>query len=391
MFVNLFLRPMSIFNDTQMERAKGFAKLIRSNRGGDWDVLCLCEAFDEACIDVLTTELKQAGFIHSTEVLGRHQTRLMSQIDSFIRDQRVVFTNGGIVVFSKYPIVEVDCQLFNFQQGEIGRKDGLARKGFMHTKILTGPGDRVCNIITTHFESERSEVGAQYRLKAAARLGAFVRNKKSLRCGDPVLIVGDFNEEGPKPRDAHWERLKALMNCGEFRHGIREITIDPLRNKLVGADGDDSVGPCRLDHCFYSQSHLSPDLHKSSIRALRLMYYPPTSTDTGNNVPTDLSDHYALGCVVSFVEERSQQNMGIPMSPEDEASADEQALLAAAAGAGGRVASVMRWITTPFYSLVAQVRPVAQHVDALDQAQSPRPALGRSPEPSPERSPESLV
>jgi endonuclease/exonuclease/phosphatase family metal-dependent hydrolase len=309
MFCNLFLRPTSLFADAQMQRTEAFIQQMKTERYQKYDVLCLCEVFDSACHNLLIRALALLGYKFATKVLGEDQTSIKNRLDYMLAHRRLLALNGGVIIFSKHPILETDSGLFQTNENELSLHDGMASKGFMYAKIQRQPEYKCCNIIVTHFEAARGEEGNRRRIREARKIGQFVQSKASIFQHEPLLFVGDFNEDKPlrsMSNDDTWGCILSKLGAAEFIHGITDVTIDPARNSLVGRDGDTEIERCRLDHCLYGSSTLKPVLSTSSCHALRLQplqlieYYATNNGATKPEIIYDLSDHYALDIHVEF-------------------------------------------------------------------------------------------
>ena len=121
-------------------------------------------------------------------------------------------TSGGIVVASRYPIVE-------HQSRPYGRRscagiDCLANKGVMLTRIAI-PGVPVpIDIYNTHMNSRGASKAAEPRNLAAHERQALEASRfieSTHRDESPVIFGGDFNMRNSEPRWGNFSRYQSLL------------------------------------------------------------------------------------------------------------------------------------------------------------------------------------
>lgn len=134
------------------------------------DVVVLVEAFSDIIVDKIAENMTNYPFY--TSILGMDSKK---------------FTNGGIIIFSKYPIVGREEYCFK----NSAFIDSWAAKGVQYVKI--NKLGAIYNILATH-------TNASYggRSGAAARYGQFAEIAdfiKTLRLSEiePIIFTGDLN------------------------------------------------------------------------------------------------------------------------------------------------------------------------------------------------------
>lgn len=305
LFCNLFLRPQKWFPDAQLQRVQAFVEQLRTEAYAHYDVLSLCEVFDDECYACLVKHLPSMGFVHTTQVLGASRLHLTHQLSAIFADHRLIYVNGGVVVFSKHPIIATDAVEFDIHHNELSKRDSLSCKGFIYTKIQNCFNYKSINIITSHMESARTPIGDLQRINSARSIKQFVESCSSIYKHEPLLILGDLNQHNNNKSHA-WRQLLKEIDAAEFLHGIHDVTIRPQHNILVGKDGDKDVPECRLDHCVYSTRHLIPLVHASSCHAQRIIPTHAIEHRVDRKASTkleqihDISDHDALNLHITF-------------------------------------------------------------------------------------------
>ena len=106
------------------------------------------------------------------------------------------FTDGGLLILSKYPIIEADSITYSSSTGP----DKLSSKGSIYVKIeIKG---FILHVFTTHMQSsyptkDYSEY-IRYRLIRRLQLQELKNfiDLKTLMKYEPVVIAGDFNVDG---------------------------------------------------------------------------------------------------------------------------------------------------------------------------------------------------
>jgi endonuclease/exonuclease/phosphatase family metal-dependent hydrolase len=122
---NTFLRPYVIKTNEDDYKQERLEDMISAFK--DFDILCLQECFDTFSHRQfeLLTKLSEHGFkyVNTSTNPGLCEPKLI---------------DGGIVVVSKFPIVE--SKFYDF--GTMGQSDGLSKKGLLYCRICIDSGKR---------------------------------------------------------------------------------------------------------------------------------------------------------------------------------------------------------------------------------------------------------
>jgi len=202
---NIFLRPPLLVNnahDYKDQRLQEFMKVM-----GRYDVIGLQEMFS-------FLNGRRSRLIKEAEKLGFRYYVSCKPVYSFYGWKILLHWNalkmiadGGVMVFSKYPIVETDSLLFE----EAIQADSLAAKQLVYAKIQLGPspsgkGFEYLHFFTTHLQSsylnnEDNTDNANIRLRQVKKVGKFIKEKlrkhqlqqndSNSRCY--AILTGDLN------------------------------------------------------------------------------------------------------------------------------------------------------------------------------------------------------
>jgi hypothetical protein len=112
--------------------------------------------------------------------------------------------DGGLIILSKYPIIECSAMTYSSSSGS----DKLANKGIIYARIQIGPseGDYI-HVFNTHIQSHTY---SETRLAQISELMVFISgiiksDKEYIR---PILVAGDFNISAEKPDN--WMELSDI-------------------------------------------------------------------------------------------------------------------------------------------------------------------------------------
>lgn len=240
---------------------------------------------------------------------------------------------GGIVIFSRYPIMEQSQHPFG-DDCCVGN-DCMSAKGFTYAKI-----DKFgvpFHVVGTHFQAWASEESRVIRQQQAFSIGSWLRDRTF---DGPVLVCGDLNVDRYSEQ-AHMQTLLDAMRCDYDTVPLDSypFTVDPETNVLVGNDEDAAYScdeypggcyeeylesgrcPCAtqewLDYTLYYlgvPSQFRPT--HSEMRAVALKTAP---FDGHINMKTvwrhgDLSDHYP---VVGTFEYDTLEPLRLPPVAQD--------------------------------------------------------------------------
>ena len=208
---NFYARPRKMFWDNQVDRARKLAKqiqILENKDGKKIDVLCLQEIVDNKVHEILKKELKKIGFLFKSKRLDINWR-----------------INGGVVTYSRFPIVEQTSKVFKIKNSSI--IFAPVTRGAVHVKVMKNA--RYYNIINTHLDAYNRE----YRKQQMIVLNDWI-NEQYFPEDQPIIIGGDFNIDYHKEEinnvDEVFEYDFALLDTTK---SISDYTIDSSINEWV--------------------------------------------------------------------------------------------------------------------------------------------------------------
>jgi len=224
---NIWSRPMGAFLfDGQIERLKRIPRSISGMfKNYKPDIVVFNEDFEQLADKHLRSNMKKEGFLHTTKVLG-------SKAIGKIIKGKMKISNGGVVVFSKWPIVHTEEKIYKI----CGGPDCIAAKGVLYVKI--NKKGKIYHIFATHpqsGQSHRNELEKQLET-----LKDFIL-EQNIAKNEPVIIAGDMNVYKYKIPEEYMFMLKTL-NATHPEHKV----------KSTNHTGD------FLDYVLYKKDHQNP-------------------------------------------------------------------------------------------------------------------------------------
>ncbi|HMQ05697.1 MAG TPA: endonuclease/exonuclease/phosphatase family protein [Saprospiraceae bacterium] len=147
------------------------------------DILCLQETFSKRLRKKIMETLPHSYYHYSDYLCNRRQAGLL-MMDCY----------GGLMTWSKYPIVYESFHAFPFYKGmSIIEQTGL--KGFLFTTI-NFKGTYI-NVVNTHLYSGLSDKAEYFRLQQLAYLHNVLVQLEQFKAF-PTLFAGDFNTSHPE-------------------------------------------------------------------------------------------------------------------------------------------------------------------------------------------------
>jgi endonuclease/exonuclease/phosphatase family metal-dependent hydrolase len=251
------------------------------------DVIVLQESMTDHLHTVLSATFRTLGYIYETEQLRKRKS----------------LVQGGVVIFSKFPILVQRQHVFHQCRGA----DCLSAKGFVYALIRTKESD--VHIIGTHLQAWPSPEGRAARLAQARQIGEFVNRLKG-----PAAICGDFNEDlysSARQLDAlvsAWNHFQVLRPASDSES---LFTVDSEKNPLVGADDETAYASKEFPYGCYS-GNLSRLCECCPSEWLDYVCVRGMSGDM-RAIPSLLSDHYpVLATVVPDEENRGKSELYRP-------------------------------------------------------------------------------
>jgi endonuclease/exonuclease/phosphatase family metal-dependent hydrolase len=187
---NVFLRPPGIASnywsegDLKDERINGIANVIK-----DYDIVMFQELFNISLfgIDFISNRLNL--MIEIGKKMGFKYYVSPNEISYF----NISLVNSGLLILSKYPILESDC--IKYQDGY--GFDMMAEKGILYAKIAINLSNNLkdktvlINVFNTHVQSGDLYEETFVRWKQLKQLINYVHNKVSNK--ETILVGGDLN------------------------------------------------------------------------------------------------------------------------------------------------------------------------------------------------------
>ncbi|KAI9909697.1 hypothetical protein PsorP6_014640 [Peronosclerospora sorghi] len=224
---NIFGRPF--LSDGQSERLLRIPEAL-VNHSKTIDVFTFAEAFDSSRDDMLA-QFRNLGFEHSTSILDDPSGNS--------------FTNGGVIIVSKWPILKEAQHLYGTTCAET---DCLAAKGVKYARVSKSVNgvSKIFNVFATHMQMRQ-----------------FI-DAAGIPADEPLILAGDFNVDNQTFRD-EVTNLELILKAHEpLRIGNQRYTSEyvmrllpintyieivsnsfsPHTNVLVGRDGAADDNKC---------------------------------------------------------------------------------------------------------------------------------------------------
>ncbi len=283
---NIMLLSNTIFpRMRQVDRAKWILQQIMAE-DPSYDVIGIQEAFDEGNIgalflnsgfDALVDAMKDHGYIYRTQ-----------------RPFGIQAENGGVVVFSRWPIEVRDNNVFD--PGHCIGADCLSAKGINYAKI--NKLGRRYHFFNTHLQAghnnfhERREQLEEFRPWINGLVGSNTQ--------EPIILTGDFNIDMETQPDNYYEMLRILAADfvnpprpvgATFPYAPQNFTADPSVNEICRERGCTREW---LDYILIGDGGPRPT--SASYRVKNYKRSQEFQIDTLANIfnTNDLSDHAAL-------------------------------------------------------------------------------------------------
>ena len=204
-----------------------------------FDISGLVEVFDEKLAAKMIEGMnanpsRQFSFVRSPTPKGAFQ-----------------FTSGGLLLFSRFPILEENSLVFSrgsrFLTSGFQAADGLAAKGALHARLSIDT-DQELDCFLVHLESYSRSI----RKSQIEELAAFLR--EHCRSGVPYLAMGDFNIAGPLGLNSfgssEYRNMVDQLSMSGFK--LVDIAIDKSETKIVQGTSDALAdhGGNRIDYIF---------------------------------------------------------------------------------------------------------------------------------------------
>ena len=215
---NAFMRPLPV--------GLGDDNFCRSLQIGDW--------LDNATADYDLVAFTETFDLRSTQVL-RHKLRKSYPYQVLRKPLREgLETNGGLSLFSKFPIENWTSKRFDDCSGTFN--DCLAAKGFVHALIRVSD-DVKFNVIATHLNSGGSQGSQQARSTQLAQIREYISDNTDIDQW-PTLLMGDLNVDGLRydrdhPMATEYDEMMSTLTaaCGPDED-CSDGPVDAIREHL---------------------------------------------------------------------------------------------------------------------------------------------------------------
>jgi exonuclease III len=182
---NAFMRPLPVgLGDDNFCRSLRIGDVLGED-GGEYDLIAFTETFDLRATQVLRHKLRES---YPYQVLRKPLREGLE-------------TNGGLSIFSKFPIENWTSKRFDDCSGTFN--DCLAAKGFIHALVRVSD-DVKFNVIATHLNSGGSSGSQQARATQIDQIRAYLDENTDIEDW-PTLLMGDLNVDG-----LHYDRTNSL-------------------------------------------------------------------------------------------------------------------------------------------------------------------------------------
>lgn len=214
------------------------------------DVICVQEAWTQSGREILYHILGDAGYHHAS-----------------VNESSLLVGNGGLVTFSKFPIVQKEFTAFS--RLSVAFVEFFAAKGVLKT-VLDTPFGKI-TVFNTHLHSPSWLLGQWVRLRQMERVLAVIGEDDT-----PAVLAGDFNE------DKLWEQKEftRILSGANFSNPLSVAKGMPptyrLENEFVNIWINREYAPSRFDYIFVRNLEAC----SLTVRAYEPLYLKP-----------DLSDH----------------------------------------------------------------------------------------------------
>lgn len=191
----------------------------------------------------------------------------------------VLFTNSGIVIYSKYPIV--DSWRFPYKWREKHGHDKFARKGCLMVEIALPNGQHV-QVLGTHLQA-----GGPHSIRHSqyAQLRKFIDQHKKENV--PQFICGDFNTKQHDTTNYNI-MIQTIDAADATLEGELCCTSDGLLNDMKDYDPNDRKV---IDYILYKPNGVQPKFFKREVKQYQFRW---------SKKYKDLSDHNAVLGTIRF-------------------------------------------------------------------------------------------
>jgi endonuclease/exonuclease/phosphatase family metal-dependent hydrolase len=262
----------------------------------DRDVLVFVEAFDDVERNRLINRLKSEYPFYTTVLDGPGPL-----------PGGVHYTNGGVFIMSKWPIVKEDQHIYDICHDIVGGTfDCWAPKGVKYARIRRT--NRMWHVYATHTDAGDAPADAGTRAYQMKEMQFFISTTLPIQAthGDILLMAGDFNIDRNKPGQQEYYNMLSTLHA-----------VDPSPGEPGGTNRDGNW----IDYVLYGDW---ANLNRPSTSANRVMHiFDYSGQHYEYFAYPQLSDHHAV--LGNFTVFRQDDLSGQAMSTEQSFSAASEA------------------------------------------------------------------
>ncbi len=213
------------------------------------DIICIQEAWSRSGRATLYRILGEAGYEHVSA-----------------RERLVLIGNGGLLTFSKFPIVSK--KFTPFSRLSAAFVELFAAKGVLEVTVDTPQGK--LSVFNTHLHSPSWVFGQTIRLRQMKRVLDVLAQDEAA-----AVLAGDFNE------DKLWEQKEftKILNAAAFLNPLSVALDMPptyrLENEFVNIWINRAYAPSRFDYIFVR----SLDKLGFTVKTYQPLYLTPALSD----------------------------------------------------------------------------------------------------------------
>ena len=218
------------------------------------DVVVFNEVFDVDAKQPLIEGMKKIGYKYYTNPIGMgpELTPIPSLWNRYVaKIKHAKLSNGGVMIFSRFPIVETKEHLFKAASFE----DGMANKGVQLVKI--NKNGKQYYIAGTHLDAAG---GATIRAQQITEMDKFFNTLK-LSKEIPLFVVGDLNMGKGTPEQVQAFK-KANLQMAEMKGN--PFSFDGTKN-MIAFNPRYPNARHFIDYIAYKKDHRNPGKFHSTI------------------------------------------------------------------------------------------------------------------------------
>ncbi|ETM51614.1 hypothetical protein L914_04590 [Phytophthora nicotianae] len=243
--MNIFCRPEGIHSGQWFKTGdyKDLRVALLLRKMAKFDVVILQEMFEAGP--------RQRRFVREAYAMGfRYHC---GSVWPRLLDSRLI--DGGLLILSRYPIVERDQLAYSQGSGS----DGICAKGVLYARIQLSPDlSDSLHVFTTHTQAGDNYKDYSIRLAQLQEMHRFIARTIRDDPGVPVLITGDFNLDARHDlvHDSQ-TGLAISTRCREskvyqqlvadFERVVREARLNFAREAGKTVDADNTADPLIID------------------------------------------------------------------------------------------------------------------------------------------------